>query len=598
MEALLEVEHLHITFPKEHKEIVKDCSFTLKKQEILGIVGESGSGKTTMVMSLPGFLKEGAEVTKGKILYCGQEITPPLRECESRKIRGREIGIIMQNAMTSLDPLMRVGNQVMESVRLHTGCSKKEAKERAEELLDMVGIRDIKGCMKKYPFECSGGMQQRICIAIALAGGPKILIADEPTTALDVTVQAQILNLLGRLSRDFGISIILVSHDLGVVGTLCDRIMIMKEGRIIEQGKKSDILQGGKEAYTKALIQARKSLERMEGLQTEKETRPVLIQAEEVSKSFQKKEVLHHVSLTIRQNETYGLVGESGCGKSTLAYTMLGIYHADAGNILWRDVRIDNQSGKKRKQYNQKMQMIFQNPYQALNPSMTIYENLREALIAREITDEEEVREMIGSMLRKVKIDACRQQDFPIQMSGGQLQRVMIARALLMSPELLVCDEPFTGLDIQVQEQLVRLLNELKGKEQLSMLIIGHDLSLMSRISDVLGVIYAGWMMEEGPCRIVAEDPWHPYTKSLFLAGEKVKLTGTDKKKAFVFEEIRDRKEPAGCPYAENCRYAQRRCFVQMPEMYEYGNRRIRCFLYAQEKSRIREEGYHMRSLI
>lgn len=590
MEALLEVEHLHITFPKEHREIVKDCSFTLKKQEILGIVGESGSGKTTMVMSLPGFLKEGAEVTKGKILYCGQEITPPLRECESQKIRGREIAVIMQNAMTSLDPLMRVGTQIAESVRMHTGYSREETKERVEELLDMVGIRDVKGCMNKYPFECSGGMQQRICIAIALAGNPKILIADEPTTALDVTVQAQILNLLGRLSRDFGISIILVSHDLGVVGALCDRIMIMKEGKIIELGKKADILQGGKEAYTKALIQARKNLERMEGLQKGKEIRPALIQAEEVSKSFQKKEVLHEVSLTIRQNETYGLVGESGCGKSTLAYTLLGIYHADAGSILWKGTCI--------KKYNQKMQMVFQNPYQALNPSMTIYENLREALVAREITDEKEIHEEVESMLEKVKIDVCRQQDFPLQMSGGQLQRVMIARALLMSPELLVCDEPFTGLDIQVQEQLVLLLNELKEKEQLSMLIIGHDLSLMSRISDMLGVIYAGWMMEEGPCRMVAEDPWHPYTKSLFLAGEKVKLTGTDRKKVFVFEEIGDCKRTAGCPYAENCRYAQRRCFARMPEMYEYGNRRIRCFLYAQEKSEIREKGYHMRSLI
>lgn len=598
MEPLLEVRHLTIAYEDAQKEVVKDCSLALDKQEILGIVGESGSGKTTLVMSLLGFLKKGAVISEGEIRYCGEDITPPLSEQESRRLRGGEIAVVMQNAMSSLDPLMKIGGQVMESLRIHTGCSKKEAKERAEELLDMVGIRDAKGCMNWYPFECSGGMQQRICIAIALAGNPKILIADEPTTALDVTVQAQILNLLRRLCRDFGISMILVSHDLGVVKMLCSRIMIMHEGRMIEQGRTGEILRGGKEAYTRALIRARRNLEQMPFRAEKTGMKPVLIDVSLVSKKFQKKEVLHSVSLKICRHQTYGLVGESGCGKSTLACTMLGIYRPDAGSIFWEKERIDRLSGKRRRAFSRKMQMIFQNPYQALNPSMTVYENLREALVARGMIDKAEVHEKVAAMLTEVGIEESRLWDRPEQLSGGQLQRIMIARALLMSPELLVCDEPFTGLDIQVQEQLVHLLNEMKKKEHLSMLVISHDLSLMSRISDVLGVVYVGWMVEEGPCRSLVEEPWHPYTKALFLAGEKVKLTGREKKKIPVQEEAVSLQKTTGCPYADNCKYAQKRCFQEVPELYEYGERKVRCFLYAEEMNAAREEGYHMRSLI
>ena len=372
MEPLLEVRHLTIAYEEAQKEVVRDCSLSLSEREILGIVGESGSGKTTLVMSILGFLKEGAVIREGEIRYGGKNITPPLAERERRKIRGGEIAVVMQNAMSSLDPLMKVGGQIMESLRIHGGCTKKEAKERAEELLDMVGIRDVKGCMNKYPFECSGGMQQRICIAIALAGNPRILIADEPTTALDVTVQAQILNLLRRLCRDLGIAMILISHDLGVVKMLCSRIMIMHEGKMIEQGRTEDILRGGREPYTRALIQARRNLEQLPFCAQETEIKPVLINMSRVSKKFQKKEILHSISLTICKHQTYGLVGESGCGKSTLACTMLGIYRPDAGSICWEEERIDRLSGKKHRFYGQKMQMIFQNPYQALNPSMTV----------------------------------------------------------------------------------------------------------------------------------------------------------------------------------------------------------------------------------
>lgn len=598
METLLEVKHLSIAYDQGKREVVKDCSLSLKSQEILGIVGESGSGKSTLVMSIIGLLKKEAMIKEGKILYCGRDITPSILDGECQGVRGGEIAIVMQNAMSSLDPYMKVGSQLIESLRIHTGCKGEKARVRAEEMLDMVGIRDAKKCMNQYPFECSGGMQQRICIAIALAGEPKILIADEPTTALDATVQIQILNLLRRLSRDLKIAVLLVSHDLGVVKMLSNRIMIMHEGRMIEEGSTEEILRSGKEEYTKALICSRKNLEKMSVRREERGMEPVLLRAEQITKGFRGKEILHAVSLEIHRNKIYGLVGESGCGKSTLARTLLGIYPKDEGEIYWGEDRINDQPRKRRKDFSKKIQMIFQNPYQALNPSMTIYENLKEALVTRKNIDKKFFEREIKEILLEVGVDPSRCEDFPGQLSGGQLQRVMIARALLMSPELLVCDEPFTGLDIQIQERLVHLLEGLKEKRKFSMIIISHDLSLMSRISDVLGVMYAGRIQEEGPCGMIAEDPWHPYTKALFLTGEKVKLTSTDKQRMWVQEEYVGSQNEKGCPYAVNCRYAQKKCFSEMPQLYDYGQRKVRCFLYAEEKNMVRADGYRMRSLV
>lgn len=598
MERLLEVEKLSIAFSEGEKSVVKECSFFLRDQEILGIVGESGSGKTTMVMSILGFLKEGASVKGGHIRYCGKDITPPLSPGIYQKLRGGEIAIIMQNAMSCLDPFMKVGNQIVESLILHIGCKKREAKEKAEELLDIVGIRDVEGCMEKYPFECSGGMQQRICIAIALAGNPRILIADEPTTALDVTVQVQILNLLRRLSRDRKIAVIVISHDLGVVASLCSRLLVMHDGRIIEQGNTEDIFHNSQEGYTKRLFQARKNLECLQPVSPLKEGQEILLETENICKKFRKKEILHSVSIKICRNQTYGLVGESGCGKSTVARTLMGIYEPDQGSVCWKGEKINHLSKEKRRNYCQMMQMIFQNPYQALNPAMTVYENLKESLLVAGILEEQEIGRRVSQILKEVGVEDARKMDYPHQFSGGQLQRIVIARALLMQPEFLVCDEPFSGLDIQIQEQLVDLLGRMKEKERLSMLFIGHDLSMINRVSDVVGVIYAGTLVEEGESRLVMEKPWHPYTKTLLTAADKVKLTRTNKTRPLVIEEVAVQKPISGCPYAGNCRYATRRCLKEMPLMYEYHGRRVRCFLYADDKNAVRDTGYQMRTQI
>lgn len=598
MGKLLVVDHLTITYTRRQQEVVKDCSFELESQEILGIVGESGSGKSTMAMAILGFLKKGAVISSGQIRYCGEDITPPLTDVKRRKLRGGEIAVIMQNAMSCLDPLMKIGRQIMESLRLHTDCTRQEAKEKAEELLDMVGIRDVSACMNRYPFECSGGMQQRICIAIALAGNPKVLIADEPTTALDVTVQAQILNLLRRLSKDLGIAVIMISHDLGVVGALCNRLLVMREGSIVEQGRVSDILYHSSETYTKMLIQTRKNLEQIPQAASEADKKDILLHAKNVCKEFRQKKVLHSITIAIQKNQSYGLVGESGCGKSTFARILAGLYRPEQGEMYWKGREMNWKSRKQRIDYRKKIQMIFQNPYQALNPTMTVYENLQEALMASGISDEKEIAEQLRRMLDEVGLEEQRKQDYPQQLSGGQLQRVMIARALLMNPEFLICDEPFSGLDIQTQEQLVHLLCKMKEKEQLSMLFIGHDLSIVGHISDTLGVIYDGWLVEEGPSGELMEEPWHPYTKALFMAADRVRLNGSEKKRPFVIEEVTEQGGKAGCPYVGTCKYAKKRCFAEKPEIYEYQGHKVRCFLYAEEMNQVRDAGYTMRTQI
>lgn len=577
---LLEVEHLSIAFSQRRKAVVEDCSFVLKEKEILGIVGESGSGKSTMVMSVPGFLRKGAYVTQGRIRYRGDDITPRDMSHKNCCLRGSEIAVIMQNAMSCLDPLMKIGPQMTESIILHTGCTRQKARAQAIELLDMVGIRDACGCMKKYPFECSGGMQQRICIAIAISASPSVLIADEPTTALDVLAQAQILNLLRIISRDMGIAVILVSHDLGVVASLCNRMLVMEKGKIIEEGETRELFYSSSKEYTKKLIQARLNLEGIDFVKRRDEKRKKeLLRAEQISRIFRGKKVLREISVEIGEGQIYGLAGESGCGKSTLARILAGIDRKNNGELRWKGQRI---------------QMIFQNPYQSFNPAMTIRENLREALWAAGIREAAEVCDQIENVFKEMEIPLERQEGYPKELSGGQLQRISIARALLLKPDLLICDEPFSGLDMYIQEQLIRMLEERRRRDGFSVFFIGHDLSVLRWLSDVLGIIYAGLIVEEGPADKVSEEPWHPYTKALFLASDKVRVSGKSREIPVVSEPPAASAKDRGCPYALNCKYSEARCYVETPGLYAYGERKIRCFLYAEDAEKIRDPRYRM----
>lgn len=585
MEHVLEVQNLSVAYGD--REVVRNCSFALDRGEILGIAGESGSGKTTMAMSIPGLIGENACVIGGKILFCGEDITPPLAEKRACRLRGGEIGVVMQEAMSCLDPNMRIGRLLTESIRRHLGVRRDEAKERAEELLDMAGVRNPKECMKKYPFECSGGMQQRICIAMALSGNPRLLVADEPTTALDVTVQAQIVNLLKRIARDFSIPILMISHDLGAVASACSRLMIMYDGKIVEEGDIKSVLQNGKHAYTRELVRARAEIGHKAGTAPVGKTDGVwYLRARSVWKYFGGSAVLRDVTATLRAGEIYGLAGESGSGKTTFAKVLKGLYQPDRGtvdtegNAFPECEKAGGSSGRRQQQ----IQMIFQNPYQSLNPSMTIRENLQETFYAAGVRqkDQNRMADRLSRLMKYVGLDEEYMDAFPSQLSGGQLQRAVIARALLLDPALLICDEPFSALDARLQLRLAEILEKLR-QEGLSILFIGHDLPVLQRISDRIGVMYSGLIVEEGAAQQVSGDPWHPYTKELFCAADNLSLKKKGTEKSIVVEEFREQKEC--CPFYHNCMYAVKKCGSQIPEMYEYGTRHIRCFLYQPDEA-------------
>lgn len=600
MGHVLEVRDVSISYGEALG--VRDCSFVLDEGEILGIAGESGSGKSTLAMSLPGFFEKGAAMTGGQIFLMGKDITPPLSKKEQYNVRGSGIGVVMQDAMSCLDPSVRIGKLLEENIRCHRKADRKEAQSEALELLDMVGIKDPEKCMKKYPFECSGGMQQRICIAAALSGRPRILIADEPTTALDVTVQAQILNLLRRIARDQKMPMLFISHDLGVVSSLCTRVLIMHEGRIEDEGTPGDLFRKSSRSSTRALAEARAALEKKPGRKSARDVeKDVLITVKDIGKEIRGQKILDRVSLQIKKQEVYGLAGESGSGKTTLAKVMQGLISEDDGTVRWNgdDAKGDDAKGGLRKGEDmrfRKAQMIFQDPYQALNPVMTILENLSESLYPQKIRGRRKIREIVQKTAADVGLPAECMGAFPGELSGGQQQRAMIARAILSGPELLICDEAFSSLDVKLQLKMTEMLEELKEKQHLSILFIGHDLTLLRRISDRIGVMYSGMLVEEGAADEIWDRPWHPYTRNLCSAASKVKIT--DKRN--VRENVGETEigKCGGCPFYRNCMYALKECAHSIPEMFEYEGRRVRCFLYDPKRNRNRDTRYRMNAQI
>ena len=586
-EHVLDVQNLVVSY-QSGITAVRGISFFVNPGEIVGIAGESGSGKSTAMLAVMGLLDGKGKVLSGEIA---------VRGC--RPVPGQNTAMIFQDSLNCLNPTLTVGRQIAETVRNRRKCSRKEAYARAEELLDLVGIRSPKMRMKQYPFELSGGMRQRTVIAAALACEPDLIIADEPTTALDAAVQAQILLLLKRLVKETGTSLLFVSHDLGAVAALCGRVYIMYQGEIVEGGITEEVFRNPSAAYTRQLLKDAGAKTVPSG---PADPDQVLLRAEGLTKVFDTREGIEEISFAIRRGEIFGLVGESGSGKTTLARLLCGILTPDRGEIFL-DGELLNPRGRRKEQL-KKIQMVFQDPYGSLNPRLTAGQALEEALKAAGVRDRFSRREKAEEMLCLTGLSREDARRFPSEFSGGQRQRIGIARALILEPELLICDEALSSLDVSVQEQILGLLLDIWKNKGLSCLFISHDMHMVRRISTGIGVMYRGWMVEKGSTGKVCSDPWHPYTKQLLDAVPEADPVKARRIKApasaegtEVFPDDQG-KEQSGCPFVSRCGYALDCCRTGVPGIYRFGDREVRCFLYSEEYSGKRGSGYRMTSQI
>ena len=528
-ENLLEVRNLSVEFKTEDKIVraVDNLSFDLKQGEILGIVGESGSGKSVTGMSLVRLIPDPiGEIVSGTANFRGADLLQmPIDEL--KKIRGEEIGIIFQEPMTALSPLVKVGKQIVETLQLHRDISKEEAWGVGIEWLKKVGIPEPEERMHSFPFEFSGGMRQRVMIALVLMLEPSVIIADEPTTALDVTTQLQIFELILRIKKEDS-SIIFITHDMGVIWQLCDRVMVMEKAKKVEEGELRDLFASPKEEYTKVLLA---SVPRLtdEAKVCDLEKGLPLVEVRNlrtwfpIKKGIFSKTVGHvkavdDLSLDIFPGETLAVVGESGSGKSTLGRTILGLEKATSGDIAYRGNSLIGLNRKEFLPFRKNLQIIFQDPFSSLNPRMTILDILTEGMEEHGMLKGEPKQALAVRLLEEVQLEADHIFRYPHEFSGGQRQRICIARALSLKPELIICDEAVSALDVTIQAQVIELLMELQDNYGLSYMFISHDLSVVKKISDRTVVMKSGKIVEQGQTAEVIGNPEHEYTQSLLNA--------------------------------------------------------------------------------
>ena len=528
---LLDVRDLSVAFQsgKTSSLAVKTVSFTIAHGETVALVGESGSGKTTAALSVLRLLPPSAS-TSGEVNFDGRNLLA-LTEAEMRGIRGRRISIIFQEPMTSLNPLQSIEAQVGEVLKIHRGLDDAACRARVLELLLKVGIREPEKRLAAFPHELSGGQRQRVMIAMALANEPDLLVADEPTTALDVTIQAQILELLRNLQREMGMAMLLITHDLGIVRRMASRVYVMKNGDVVESGTTGAIFQNPQHAYTKHLINAEpKGLAPVTDLGA-----PVVLETDNIKvwfpikKGLLRKTVDHvkavdGLSFKLRAGETIGVVGESGSGKTTLGLAMLRLISSN-GPIAYVGKRIDGYDSKAMRPLRREMQVVFQDPYGSLSPRLSVGQIIEEGLLIQQPDlDLAARRERVGQALTEVGLDAGMQDRYPHEFSGGQRQRIAIARAMVLEPKFVVLDEPTSALDMSVQAQIVDLLRALQTKRRLAYLFISHDLKVVRALCNYVLVMRNGRVVEEGPAADIFERPQVDYTKALLAAAFDLKV--------------------------------------------------------------------------
>ena len=548
MSTLLSVNNLNIEAHTRTGvvQVVKDLSFSIRQGETLGVVGESGCGKTVTALSIMKLLpKETLKISSGNIIFNNKAINN-LSDSELEKIRGNEISMIFQEPMTSLNPLFTVGEQVAEVVRRHKNVSKERAWKRAIELLDLVKIANPEKKASDYPFQLSGGQRQRVMIAVALACEPKILIADEPTTALDVTIQAEILALINRLKEETGTAVMFITHDMAVVAQMADRVIVLYPGEKVEEGTVHEIFNNPKHEYTKSLLAAVPKLGEMASRKYPEPMRlmgkgdtqiikpiigtdePILSVKKLVTRYsirgglFQRIKAKVHavedISFTIMKGKTLSLVGESGCGKSTVGRSLIRLVEPASGEVYLDGQNILDLTVKDVRDARSKIQMVFQDPFASLNPQRPLFDQVAEPLRNYGIFKLEELQKRIGDLFDRVKLPQSFMKRYPHQLSGGQRQRIAIARALALNPKVIIADEPVSALDVSVQAQVLNLMMELQVDLGLSFLFISHDMAVVERVSHDVGVMYLGRLVEIGPRQAIFRNPHHPYTKDLLKA--------------------------------------------------------------------------------
>ena len=658
-EPLLSVDNLHTEFRTEGGTVhaVNGVNFDLAPGESLAIVGESGSGKSVTMQSIMGLIPSPpGRVTQGCAVFRGQDLLA-LSEEEKRKIRGKDIAMIFQDPMSSLNPVLTVGTQLTEGLIEHRGLSKTEARQKASEMLSMVGLSDPGSRMNDHPHEFSGGQLQRICIAMALVCDPSLLIADEPTTALDVTIQAQIVELINDLQKQLGMAIIWISHDLSLVAGLADRVAVMYGGNLVEYATVEKLFSEPAHPYTRGLLRSIPRLKDQDAalvaikgappnlMQPPKlcafaprcayatdaclaekpqlahvsegqkaacfeigniddakldkdalrrspaETGDIILSVRNLKKYFPirrgvfKRTVGHvraldDVSFDVYQGETLGFVGESGCGKSTTGRVVLGLLEATEGEVVFDGRPASELTAEGRQEKRRDMQMVFQNPYGALNPRLTLGRIISEGLRAHGIGNAASQAARVDELLELVGLKTSWKSRFPHELSGGQRQRVGIARALATEPKFIIADEPISALDVSIQAQVVNLMEDLKQKLGLTYLFIGHDLSMMRHISDRIAVMYLGRIVEIGTTQMVFDQTKHPYTMALMSAIPEPDpaLGGTSGRIVLQGGVPSPANPPSGCHFHHRCRFATDLCKSQTPVLQGHaGSHQVAC---------------------
>ena len=540
-ENILQVKNLTVSTGTGTKktDIVNNISFTIERGETFVLLGESGSGKSITALSIMRLLPAAIKISDGSVILHTTNLFQ-LPENKMRKIRGAKIGMIFQEPQTSLNPVLTAGQQISETLRQHDNLSKKQCIKRSIELLDAVGIPDAERRINEYPHQFSGGMKQRIMIAIALAGKPDLLIADEPTTALDVTIQAQVLNLLRKLQSETGMSILFITHDIGVAAQMADHIAVMQNGSIVELKTKKELFSNPENSYTQKLFDAipswEKRTEENEIEEIERTERTSLLKVKDlkvyypIRKGIFKRTIGHvravdSVTIDLHAGETVAIVGESGSGKTTMGKGILQLLEVTSGDITYQKTDLNKLDAPSLRKLRSDIQIVFQDPYSSMNPRMMVNDIIQEGMLAQGVGESKKERdEHTVKLLEQVGLLPEYRYRYPHEFSGGQRQRICIARALAVKPKLIICDEPTSALDVSVQAQILSLLKDLQKEYQLGYLFITHNISVVEYIAHYVAVMYEGKIVEQGAVEKILKNPKNPYTKNLLSAVPRIEL--------------------------------------------------------------------------